>query len=76
MATHEIHPKFDHSSSLTKTNILGIIFFLFGAPHIYGALKQGLVVPERFTTARYVMVALIAGAIASIIEFSVLSHTS
>lgn len=74
MATHEIQPNINDRSSLPKTNVLGIIFFLFGAPHIYGALKQGLVVPERFTTARYVMVALIAGAIASIIEFSVLTH--
>lgn len=72
MNTHQNTSDFGQPS-LQKTSALGIIFFLFGAPHIYGALRQGTTTaPERFTTARYIMVALIAGAIASIVEYSVL----
>lgn len=73
MNTQRHNPNLGHSP-LPKANVLGIFFFLLGAPHIYSALTRNLAVPERFTTARYVMVALIAGAIASIIEASLLNH--
>ncbi|MGF1568479.1 MAG: hypothetical protein ACFCVD_10485 [Nodosilinea sp.] len=53
-------------------NFLGIIFFLLGAPHIYGFLQRRARRPRLFTPSRYVAVALLAGAIAGAIEISLL----
>ncbi|NMF84073.1 hypothetical protein [Nodosilinea sp. P-1105] len=58
--------------SPASTSILGILFFLLGAPHIYGALKRRAQRRKPFTPPRYVMVAALASAIAGVVELSLL----
>ncbi|HIK43786.1 MAG TPA: hypothetical protein IGR64_02750 [Leptolyngbyaceae cyanobacterium M65_K2018_010] len=58
--------------SSSPVSFLGLLFFLLGAPHLYGALKRRAQRRKPFTPARYWMVALLAGAIAGAFELSLL----
>lgn len=60
----------DLGQSPASVSILGIFFFLLGAPHIYGALKRRAQRRKPFTTNRYMVVAALAGAIAGAVELS------
>jgi hypothetical protein len=39
MTTQPLNSQFDPVTP-TKMNVLGLAFFMMGAPHIYGAIKQ------------------------------------
>ena len=39
MTTQPLNSQFDPVTP-TKMNVLGLAFFMMGAPHIYGAMKQ------------------------------------
>lgn len=56
----------------SQVSIVGLIFFLLGAPHLYGFLKRRAERPKSSRTAQLVMLALLAGAIASVVEVSLL----
>ena len=56
---------------LPTANILGIILFLLGAPHLYAFLKRPTGVPRQTNTGRYAMVVLLAGLFAGLLELSV-----
>ncbi|TVP67076.1 MAG: hypothetical protein EA342_09670 [Leptolyngbya sp. LCM1.Bin17] len=58
--------------SPARVSVLGILFFLLGAPHIYGALKRRARRRKPFVPTRYVMVAALASAIAGVVELSLL----
>ncbi len=59
-------------NSSSSTSILGILFFLLGAPHLYGALKRRAERPRRFSPASYAAAVLLTGAIATAVELSIL----
>lgn len=70
-----MRPSYSHidQPALPKTSILGIVFFLLGAPNLYSLVRsqqrpQG---QSLSTFPRFVMLALFAGAIAGAIEVSV-----
>ncbi|PSN19122.1 hypothetical protein C7271_08905 [filamentous cyanobacterium CCP5] len=71
MAIRSAHSEIN-SDQLPKTSILGIIFFLIGAPTLYSLLRRQPQSQEHFTFPRIITIALFAGAIASAIEISVL----
>ncbi len=55
----------------SPVSILGILFFLLGAPHIYSALQRRAQRPRpSVTPARYVLVAVLVSAIAGAVEIS------
>lgn len=59
-------------TNVTQANVLGIIFFILGAPHLYGALKRSSTRSGgMFTPARYLIMAMLAALLAGIVEFSV-----
>ena len=64
-----ISPTGQQSSS--NVSILGILFFLLGAPHVYGALKRRAERPRRFSPVPYAAAVLLTGAIATAVEFSI-----
>lgn len=71
MATRSATPS-TPASRLPKTNILGIIFFLMGAPNLYSLMQKPPQPQDRSTFPRIITIALFAGAIASAIELSIL----
>lgn len=52
-----------------KVDALQLIFFLFGAPHIYGALRSGSNQRRKFVLPAYLYLVPLAAAIAGGIEF-------
>lgn len=56
---------------LVKTNILGLILFLLGAPNIFGFLNASPQDAENTMIPRFVTLVLTAGALASVIEWLV-----
>lgn len=60
---------------LAKTSILGIIFFLLGAPHIYGFFNPPLKEGGNTMIPRFITLVLTAGAVASLIEWLILRST-
>jgi hypothetical protein len=55
----------------SPVSILGIFFFLLGAPHIYSALQRRAQRPKpSVTAARYVLAAVLVSAIAGAVEIS------
>jgi|GEM_PF-1060496 len=58
--------------SSSSVSILGILFFLLGAPHVYGALKRRAERPKQFSPFPYAAAILLTGAIATAVEFSLL----
>lgn len=59
-------PKFPNMSAL------GIIFFILGAPNIYAFLNRPAESPRSNRAPRYAWFALVAMAIAGIVELSVI----
>lgn len=56
-----------------KVSILQLVFFLLGAPHIYGAIKTAARrQPQRPPVLQYVAVGMLAMAIASAAELFLL----
>jgi hypothetical protein len=69
MTTNPMHP---HSQpGFSRTSILGLIFFMLGAPHLYAFLKRPCHQPQVSGVTRYALMALVAGAIASLVELSI-----
>lgn len=58
---------------VSKVNLLGILSFLLGAPHLYAFLKERQA-PSKTATgvAHYAAALLLAGAFAGWLEFSTL----
>lgn len=71
MTTNQ-NPVFPGQPNPPQVSVLGIIFFILGAPHLYGFLKRRAARPKPLTPVRYAMLALLAGAIASVLEMSLL----
>ncbi|NJN23077.1 MAG: hypothetical protein HC812_20265 [Leptolyngbya sp. RL_3_1] len=69
MTTHPIHSR--HQPDFSRTSILGLIFFMLGAPHLYAFLKRPATGPQLSGVTRYALMALVAGAIASLVELSI-----
>lgn len=71
MATTQINLSAGQSPR-SEVSILGILFFLMGCPHLYGALKRRAAQPRQFNATPYAAAVLLAGAIAGVVEFAVL----
>lgn len=71
MTTHRINTPISQSRPVS-VSILGLIFFLLGAPHIYSAFKGRSVAPKAFDATPYAAVAVLAVAIATAVELSIL----
>jgi hypothetical protein len=54
--------------STSNTSLLGIFFFVLGAPHVYGALKQKSGMVSWLRATPYALVALLGGTIAGLVE--------
>lgn len=59
-------------NSSSEVSILGILFFILGAPHLYSALKRRAERRQRFSPVPYAAAVLLTGAIATVIELSIL----
>lgn len=68
MVTHPTHPT-DRQPAFQSTSLVGLLFFLFGAPHIYIFFKHRAEAPST-ATIRYAWIALLACAIAGVVELS------
>jgi hypothetical protein len=55
-----------------KLSIIGLLFFLLGTPHLYSFWNRRQVTARSGSASYYAKLALIAGAIAAILEFSLL----
>lgn len=58
-----------------ETSLLGILFFLMGAPHIYGALRRRAIQPRPAALPQipqYVALGLLAVTLMSVAEFLIL----
>lgn len=71
MATRSVNPRLNPANP-PKTSILGLIFFLMGAPNLYSLLQKQSQPQDRATFPRIITIALFAGAIASAIELAIL----
>jgi hypothetical protein len=54
--------------STSDTSIVGIFFFVLGAPHVYGALKHKSEMPSWLRATPYALVALLGGTLAGLVE--------
>ncbi len=59
----------DNQPVFRSTSLLGLLFFLFGAPHLYIFFKHRAEAPSGSMT-RYAWIAFMALAIAGIVELS------
>lgn len=71
MATRSVNSRLNPASP-PKTSVLGLIFFLMGAPNLYSLLQKRSQFQERSGFPRIITIALFAGAIASAIELAIL----
>lgn len=69
MITRPINSQADQAN-FPKTSILGIIFFLMGAPNLYSLLNSRPAEKAPAMFPRFLLLAVFAGAIASAIELS------
>lgn len=69
MTTHHVDNGFTQPG-FPRTNVLGIIFFILGAPNLYALLKRSAAAPRMSNMTRYGWMVLLAGAIASAVELS------
>ncbi|NJL48133.1 MAG: hypothetical protein HC929_12450 [Leptolyngbyaceae cyanobacterium SM2_5_2] len=67
MAAHSIPTQLD-AATPAKLDLLGLAFFLFGAPHIYGALRQRTHQRSRSAVPKAFSLVLLAMAIAGLFE--------
>jgi hypothetical protein len=70
MAAHSLSNPIE-SASPAKLDILGLAFFLLGAPHIYGALRQRQRRQSKPTMPRYLSLVLLAMTIAGVVELCI-----
>ncbi|MGP1384800.1 MAG: hypothetical protein ACTS2F_14640 [Thainema sp.] len=68
MTTHPTHTT-DNQPVFRSASLVGLLFFLFGAPHIYIFFKHRAEAPPG-SMLRYAWVALLALAIAAVMELS------
>ena len=68
MTTHNMASPDDTNNPL-KVDALQLIFFLFGAPRIYGALRTGPTQRRKFGVPGYLYLVPLAAAIAGGVEF-------
>jgi hypothetical protein len=71
MSTSHTHPGLNPLLVPQKNSVLGLIFFLLGAPHLYIFLKRRQHFSRPTHASRYVMAALLVTAIASLVELSI-----
>ncbi len=71
MTTQPIDSRFTPVSP-ARLNILGLAFFIMGAPHIYGALKQRRDRQDQLPLSRYLGLIGLALALAGLFELSLL----
>ncbi len=58
--------------SLPRANVLSLVFFMLGAPHLYAFLKRSESSGRgSHGMSQYALMALMAGAIASLVELSI-----
>jgi hypothetical protein len=57
---------------LPKVSILGVLFFLMGAPHIYAYLTRPLKCGKNVTMPNLTTMALTAGTLAGLMEWLML----
>ena len=70
MTTQPFNPQLD-SATPTKMNVLGLAFFMMGAPHIYGAMKQRRDRQAQTVAFPYWNLVGLAVALAAILELAV-----
>lgn len=58
--------------NLSKTSMLGLIFFMLGVPNLYALLSRPTHSSGQPRAARYAVLVLLAGVFAGIFELSVL----
>lgn len=84
MAAHQLNSKFQQHKSASslqqpsKLSILGILFFLMGAPNIYAFLQRRTDASATATFSgggvpRYAVAVLVAMVIAGIVEFTLVA---
>ncbi len=71
MATHQLNV----NAGLTqpdfhRTSLLGLFFFLLGAPNLYAFLKRRESAPREIRWSRYAWIAIVGMAIAGAVELS------
>jgi hypothetical protein len=71
MAAHSMSKPWE-SAAPAKMDLLGLAFFVLGAPHLYGALKQRQRRQSKSSTPKYLSLILLAMAIAGLLEFGLL----
>jgi hypothetical protein len=59
---------------LPKTSILGIFFFLMGAPHVYAFFNPPFKDIENATMPKLVTLVLTSGVLASLVEWLILRN--
>ncbi|MEL6384102.1 MAG: hypothetical protein AAFQ89_16940 [Cyanobacteria bacterium J06626_18] len=59
-------------SRVPNMSALGILFFMIGAPNVYAFLNRRTESPQLSSTPRYTWFALVAMAIAGIVELSLI----
>ena len=72
MSTNQSNLYVRQPDSPNKLNILGLLFFLMGAPHLYSVVRRWNTTPRLGHLSRYGRLVLLAGAIATILELSLM----
>lgn len=70
MTTQPLNSQFD-AVTPAKMNVLGLAFFMMGAPHIYGAMKQRRDRQSQAATFSYWNLVCLAVALAAILELAI-----
>ena len=70
MTTQPLSPPLD-SVTPAKMNVLGLAFFMMGAPHIYGAMKQRRDRQAQTVAFPYWNLVCLAVALAAVLELAV-----
>jgi hypothetical protein len=72
MSAHQINHSIDRSSA-AKVNVLGLLLFLMGAPHIYEIFKRQAVMTRSANLLTVNRLILIAAVLAALIEIYTLA---
>ncbi|MFM7530627.1 MAG: hypothetical protein ACKO63_19450 [Nodosilinea sp.] len=70
MTTQPLNSQFD-AVTPAKMNALGLAFFMMGAPHIYGAMKQRRDRQSQSSAFPYWNLVCLAIALAAVLELAV-----
>jgi hypothetical protein len=63
-----------NQTAAPKVSVLGILFFLLGMPHVYGAFSRRLGLSGVRTAFPYGKVVMVAATLAAVIELSMVSR--